>query len=1551
MTDVSDRGKNTLERERGYGSSDAEDVSRKKSPSFGRQINGEGAWGSRDDGSPVKRRLDFGPNGLERAVNSFGGNGGNLSDDRDGLGLGKRKIPPNDAGGKEGPRRASQETSGDTPKKSGENAGTSAIDTLLKSGNASPIVADRKGGASSASQPQQENQPATSKKKGGRLSDEDALTFSEELSSLGSDMDGSESSSSVGETKSFERNKPKWSKVPKRTSEESETSEYSDMSDTSASTTGSGEYSEQSVRKGRKTAIRRGSAGKKRQLKKTTRTSEKCSSPLPEESSDDDWYQRKTGTSDLKRRTSGGGHGKGSKLENDKGADKLRSPPSKGKRTDDRRQTRAKEDADVLEIFQAGGGVDDDDDDWEYEAGKRRGRPPASKHRQLLEFKRQQIEMFKRLQSGKSGTADDERDETVSPRGRKKGEKKNEKEEKPKKCSKDEDEDDSEDEEEHQRRVNAAKAGKRAAQRRDEPGIMLSGRKRCLPLSQINSQDRSGRTPIFKYASSGDLATCEALISAGADLNIKDYAGWTPLHEACLEGHQKVVELLIEYGADVNAAGGNQDTPLHDAATNGHAQVVEILLGHGASVRACNHKNETPLDVAEDAEIRNLLRKWGDLSARVLKADRSGQTMLHRACAAGRLDQVRECLRYGADINAKDFAGTAPLHEAALKGHGPCVEELLRYGADMNAAGFEGDTPLHDAATNGHADVVALLLQFGADAGKRNESGKLPIDVADEAGVKKHLRADPESWKPHRTPERYGKVVFNADDADRPIMQSERVQSKKELPQRRRSSIGSESTVSSTAQASSVSHRNNLNAAFARGGLNFGESSREAKKLPALLKTIAALEGQKGDDGEKSMGRKRKRAVDELDEDERESVDNVKRKVVAKGRNTESPTPSSGRRRGRPPKRRDNENAAADATKVSSKSEEKGRKQGRQSAADRRASPRPDIEMEDISRSEDEFAAFGLGNKKSERPPASKSAKRPRSPRTPDSEDSTPSPDKSRKGKVKEKDPKGDVRKGSALSTADRPPLPSKSGKGKGKDNKMDVDDERDAPQPQANRRMSIRGKADDVRRDRAGQSSDSDSDESTRRMYHASLTKRSSRSPTKDRGPRPSPHISCQSPTRMEIEQTSPVKVEDRSKSPTKKKKRVKSPSPDNAVHMEEEAKAVVKKESADEGGPKVKMECSSVPGSRRGSMYDDSRRSSMRDEDVRSNASTENVGAAQARRKSKKRDFGISGYQRASPTPTKSNETPTTTLPPGDGAPPASSPAKMLDPEQQAALNDYRCRRCLPLYAVLLPSNPVSPSVAAAQTRAIATQGSHAAVIAGLPPRPRYMVDLQVGLFLGLGSGRALLDQYPHLSRRVATSAEKAQLETSPIAETVLASMLYGKDEDGRKWINWCATRSGGRGLKLSELDIHLLREDEVMREIGIRAGLEAGGTPFEMKQEGGVVVGDVWTVELDLEGYGSDVGVEQTHPHVKKETDSDFSAAPNRFSPAKEESERSATPEVRYKGGVKRDTVSPPGSSLTESAGRRSSSESGDSHNAAIAAAYAHKFKRPMPPKLAK
>ncbi|KAJ3032957.1 hypothetical protein HDV00_006960, partial [Rhizophlyctis rosea] len=162
-----------------------------------------------------------------------------------------------------------------------------------------------------------------------------------------------------------------------------------------------------------------------------------------------------------------------------------------------------------------------------------------------------------------------------------------------------------------------------------------------------------------------------------------------------------------------------------------------------------------------------------------------------------------------------------------------------------------------------------------------------------------------------------------------------------------------------------------------------------------------------------------------------------------------------------------------------------------------------------------------------------------------------------------------------------------------------------------------------------------------------------------------------------------------------------------------------------------------------------------------------------------------------------------------------------------QHAALNEYRQRQCLPLYAVLLPAHPAGPvAVSHVSIPPPSTQRPSSVPGMHISPRPRYVVDLQVGLFLGYSSGQAVLDRYPHLLRRLATTAEKAQLETRPLAESVYLCMTYNKDENAKQLIEYVDTPGGGRGLRVSELDIHLLREDEVLREVGLR---DIGHMPF--------------------------------------------------------------------------------------------------------------------------
>ena len=130
---------------------------------------------------------------------------------------------------------------------------------------------------------------------------------------------------------------------------------------------------------------------------------------------------------------------------------------------------------------------------------------------------------------------------------------------------------------------------------------------------------------------------------------------------------------------------------------------------------------------------------------------------------------------------------------------------------------------------------------------------------------------------------------------------------------------------------------------------------------------------------------------------------------------------------------------------------------------------------------------------------------------------------------------------------------------------------------------------------------------------------------------------------------------------------------------------------------------------------------------------------------------------------------------------------PIPVIPPHLKAAVEEYRKKRCLPLYAIEAASDENSSS---SKTQ-------------------RYMVDFQIGLFFGLKHGRDLLDKYPHIKTRIATGSEKSKLEQSPLAETILECCIA----QGRKWIQ---RNDAGTGYKLQYIDVHFIKVEDVMELI---------------------------------------------------------------------------------------------------------------------------------------
>ncbi|KAI8791226.1 ankyrin repeat domain-containing protein 12 isoform X1 [Biomphalaria glabrata] len=139
-------------------------------------------------------------------------------------------------------------------------------------------------------------------------------------------------------------------------------------------------------------------------------------------------------------------------------------------------------------------------------------------------------------------------------------------------------------------------------------GGQVSSTKRTPADKKVNKRNERGEAPLHMAAKKGDYKQTKRLIKAGASVNMKDYAGWTALHEACNSGNLRVARCLLKAGADVNVQGFDDDTPLHDASSNGHKKLVQLLLSHGANPHQPNLKGKTAINVASNSEIEALLK-------------------------------------------------------------------------------------------------------------------------------------------------------------------------------------------------------------------------------------------------------------------------------------------------------------------------------------------------------------------------------------------------------------------------------------------------------------------------------------------------------------------------------------------------------------------------------------------------------------------------------------------------------------------------------------------------------------------------------------------------------------------------------------------------------------------------------------------------------------------------------------------------------------------------------------------------------------------------------
>jgi ankyrin repeat protein len=260
--------------------------------------------------------------------------------------------------------------------------------------------------------------------------------------------------------------------------------------------------------------------------------------------------------------------------------------------------------------------------------------------------------------------------------------------------------------------------------------------------SLVAEQDEYGASVLHIAAFSGEVDVLREILQAesvkpllrrlGAE---RDRDGLTLSCHVARQGHTHTIALLAE-ASDVMDG-------LHVVHSgDGEAPVIDLNQPDAHGV--------TPLEHAVQNQQSDAAFALLDHRVRVDGKGPAGLTGLMRACAAGRISDVRRWLELGASVDEVCDAGHSALHHAACGAtlQRQCVAALLMAGAKPNLKCADGRTALAIAEESGNTAAAESLVERGAhseDARYARQKEKWAAAKVDDEDKQPTRRNEPEA--------------------------------------------------------------------------------------------------------------------------------------------------------------------------------------------------------------------------------------------------------------------------------------------------------------------------------------------------------------------------------------------------------------------------------------------------------------------------------------------------------------------------------------------------------------------------------------------------------------------------------------------------------------------------------------------------------------------------------------------------------------------------------------------------------------------------------------